>query len=175
VGRVIGSVLLVLALAAPAAADPQGIAHLLIYDNPWTHPNVIQADLVTQPGAIVYGVHVAEHITDVPFELVFATNDPGTYTITMSLGDLALVTYPTVTGGIPIFNTPPQLFGGMGTQDPCCSYHDVVPGLITVSLNGGPAVDYPFGLVDPVPEPATLWLLGGPALGWLAWRRRWPS
>lgn len=50
----------ILAAASHAAADPLGLTALQLFDNPFTKPNVIQADLVTQPGAIVHPIHVGE-------------------------------------------------------------------------------------------------------------------
>ena len=144
------------------------LAALLLMADPFTQPNVVQANLLTQPGAIVEPIGADTGFTQaLPVAVLTGS---GTLTATLDFPGHPVPGLTTRTFDIP---DSVQQGGGpetrvalaFGTTDPCnCNYNQPpLEGVVTLSLDGGPATAYDFGLQLPVPEPTTV-LLAATAL-----------
>src|SRR5262245_34915285 len=142
------------------------LAAFLLLADPTTEPNVVQANLLTQPGAIVRPIEAPDgpsRILTIALPEAVLTG-AGTLTATLDFPGHPVAGFSTRTFTLPGPTT--QLFLAFGTYDPCnCNYNQPpLEGVVSLSLDGAPAQSYAFGLQLPVSEPTTVLLVVTAAL-----------
>lgn len=169
---------LVMAEAGTVRADPLSFANVTALQN----NGLTRVDLFSNPGTTLLGPRIT-FLVDIAGTLPAAGTD-------MIVVTFSQAGQPTITQGfqIPFFGTiPPPVtlvfsittFGGSLQGTPATLTVDLVNSFPDFTIPSGPdagtrvnSYSYTFNVTEPVPEPATLSLLGAGITGLLAGHRR---